>query len=77
MSNDEKVPDDWLETCDHPPVSEWIDNDYPMGTDHSKDDVLKFLTQKKDPALGRFVTDDDDDLPQSFAHWWLYTRDAR
>ena len=76
MSRDEKVPDDWLDTLDHPPVSGWFDNEnYPM--DHSKEDILKFLKQKKDPALGRFVTEDDDDLPQSFAHWWLSTRDAR
>lgn len=77
MSHDERVPDNWLETCDHPPVSEWIDKDYPLGRDHSKDDVLKFLIGKKDPSLKHFVTDGDNDLPQSFAHWWLYTRDAR
>ena len=76
MSSDEKVPDDWLDTLDEPPVSNWFDNEnYPM--DRSKEDIIKFLKQKKDPALGRFVTEDDDDLPQSFVHWWLYTRDAR
>jgi hypothetical protein len=76
MSSDEKVPDNWLDTLDKPPVSVWFDNEnYPM--DRSKEDIIKFLKQKKDTALGRFVTEDVDDLPQSFVHWWLYTRDAR
>ena len=75
MSSDEKVPGDWLQTLDEPPVSVWFDNEnYPM--DRSKEDIIKFLKQKKDTALGRFVTEDDD-LPQSYVHWWLYTRDAR
>jgi len=86
MSHEEKsadgnVPDKWLDTLDKPPVSAWLNNEnYPMGTDHSKEDVLTFLKQKKDTTLRQFVTDnegDEDNLPQSFAHWWLYTRDGR
>lgn len=76
MSSDEKVPGDWLQTLDVPPVSGWFDNEnYPM--DRSKEDIIKFLKQKKDTALGRFVTENNNDLPQSYVHWWLYTRDAR
>ena len=78
MSNDEKVPDDWLTTLDQPPVNRWLENEnYPMGDDKTKEDILNYLKQKKDTALQTIVVEADDDLPQSFAHWWCYTRDAR
>ena len=77
MSDDEKVPEEWRATVDRPPVSNWLaDVRCPMGDDHSKEDVLQFLKQKKDPELQHFVVETDDELPQSFAHWWLYMRDA-
>ena len=76
MSDEEKVPDDWKQTADHSPVSDWIGNIHcPMGG--SKEELLLFLTQKKDPELQHFVVESEDDLPQSFAHWWVYMRDAR
>lgn len=62
----------WRESLDSPPVSDWLDDiRFPY---QSAQEMIEFLKSKGDPALSDMLQMNDE-MPQSFAHWWCFLRE--
>ena len=62
----------WRDSLDNPPVSDWLD-DIQFPYQNAKQ-MIAFLKRKGDPAFSNMVQINDE-MPQSFAHWWCYLRE--
>ena len=62
----------WVQTLDSAPVSNWLDDiRFPY---ESAEKMIEYLKSKQDPSLSNMIQMNNE-MPQSFAHWWCYLRE--
>jgi len=72
--NSANVPERWFDTLEESPVVEWLDDeDFPFTTTKA---MIRYLKGRRSAALKRLLVQEND-IPQSFAHWWCHTRVSR